>query len=213
MAGSDEYVALLTGGQSTRMGQDKSLMPIMGRPLLLEHLDMWQGRAKVLLLSNTNKIPQLIKFQPELCLANVQALQDAKPDDFAGPLSGLLSAMRFAAQHSKCNYIFVQPCDVFGLNLALYDALLERFKSQQYDICSIKITGRYQPLFAIISLSLLSGLERYFAQGGRSVMKWFAGHRILWLDEIDLSALGVSLDKFYPNLNTFDDVEAIEISQ
>ncbi|HEX2617972.1 MAG TPA: molybdenum cofactor guanylyltransferase, partial [Flavobacteriales bacterium] len=100
---------VLAGGKSTRMGQDKALLEVNGKPLLVHALDRLRPHVQELLLIGD---PRKYGKLHAACIAD--DLQDL------GPLGGIVTAMN----HAKHDKLLVLACDVPGVN----DALLHQLK-------------------------------------------------------------------------------------
>jgi molybdopterin-guanine dinucleotide biosynthesis protein A len=100
-------LAILTGGTSRRMGQDKALMPFLGRPLILRVLDRLAPLADEILLS-TNQ-PAGFAFLGLPCLPDLVSGR--------GPLGGLYTVLQAARNPS----VAAVACDMPFANLALFE--------------------------------------------------------------------------------------------
>ena len=100
---TDIPALILAGGRSSRMGGgDKGLMPLNGRPLLSHVLERIRPQASRLLI-NSNSDPSLfgdfgLPVQPDIL------------PDRPGPLAGILTGLRWAAEHNASHLVTV-PCD------------------------------------------------------------------------------------------------------
>lgn len=200
---------ILAGGESSRMGQDKALLVIKGKPLLQWHLDTFLERQiPVKVMANDNKLLAL----PELYANSlfVETVADAK-ESIEGPLSGLLSGLSLVNErlNGQQGSVIVQSCDVFGLPISVFDALEEKRALSQADIACLNIEGRVQPLVAVLSSHLLPSLLDFFNQGGRSVMRWYKQHSMVFLTENDLRLMGLKDKDYTTNLNTSNDVDVL----
>ena len=199
---------VLAGGQSSRMGQDKALVPILGRPLLTYSLGLMQGLAdNIALAADSSKLEACLPFldaKPVFCVDDIAAGQE-------GPLSGLLAALQYLKGEAKEYQALVAlaSCDVFGLPAEVYQYLADQFELEEnkgLDIAYITWQGKCQPLIAVLRLdqSLLASLQQFFSEGGRSVMAWYAqqNNKVYDLSQLlnpsQLSAVHVNMN--YPEL-------------
>jgi molybdopterin-guanine dinucleotide biosynthesis protein A len=107
-------LALLSGGRSSRMGQDKALMPFLGRPLIQRIMERLASVGEQVILS-TNR-------PAEYVFLHLPSYPDIQPN--CGSLGGLYTALS-AARHSiiaavACDMPFANP-DLFK-----YEKLLLR---------------------------------------------------------------------------------------
>lgn len=88
---------LLTGGQSTRMGRDKALLPWQGKTLIEHvHAQLLEHFVEVLVASGT----------PERYAAlGIEGIADAPGVE--GPMAGLLAGL----EHASCADVYIHPVD------------------------------------------------------------------------------------------------------
>ena len=96
-------LALLSGGRSSRMGQDKALMPFLGRPLIQRVLERLAGVGEQVILSTNHPA--------DYAFLNLPCYPDLQPD--RGSLGGLYTALS-VAEHSilaavACDMPFASP--------------------------------------------------------------------------------------------------------
>ena len=99
-------LALLSGGRSSRMGQDKALMPFLGRPLIQRILERLATVGEQVILSTNHPA--------DYAFLHLPSYPDIQPD--CGSLGGLYTALS-AAGHSilaavACDMPFANP-DLF----------------------------------------------------------------------------------------------------
>jgi len=135
---------LLAGGGSTRMGQDKTMLPIDGQPMIKHVYEQLQPHFSQVLISSNNACLH------DFIGATVVA------DDVAdrGPLMGIASALR--ASVNEVN--FVIACDMPEIDIGLVKAMLQQ--AGDYDAVVLKVgSALYEPLFAVYKKSALSAIE------------------------------------------------------
>jgi len=145
---------VLAGGQSTRMGRDKALLELHGRPLVQHMLGMLCSPG----------------FAPRICgtRSDLTRFAAVVPDNFpgAGPLGGLEAAL--ALSGSELN-LFV-PVDLPAMPPEFLRWLAERAERSQAVATIPRCRGRLQPLCAVYSCRLLEGLRASLAAGRCKVM-------------------------------------------
>lgn len=158
-------IVLLAGGRGQRMGgQDKGWVTWQGRALI-EHMQQVVRPLTDDLIISCNRNHE--RYQP---LAD-QIVSD--PDlDFAGPLAGILSALK-VARHP---FLMVLPCDAPLIDQALLTQLYQQIGERPV---LLKHKDYWQPLFSIIPRALLSDLQDFWNTGQRS-----SKHALLQLDPI-----------------------------
>ncbi len=134
----------MAGGKSTRMGRDKSLLPIGQIPLIQYVIDQLGLYFDKILISSNN--PEFkVRFKETV-------IPDAELGK--GPVVGLMTAI----QHSSTDANFVQACDIPETNTRLLKELLS--PSEGYDaVVPQDASGRIEPLFAVYKKSSLPAME------------------------------------------------------
>lgn len=162
---------VVAGGQSTRMGRDKALLPLAGVPLVVRALDLLRGLGL---------FPRICGSRPDLA-----QFAEVIPDNFSscGPLAGIEAAL--AVSSTELNLFL--PVDLPLLPAALVRWLLARAEASQAVATIPAVGDRPQPLCAIYSRRLLDGIRRSLGAGDRKVIQGIAAAA---------EALGESMDKF-----------------
>ncbi|WP_066459151.1 molybdenum cofactor guanylyltransferase [Anaerotruncus rubiinfantis] len=148
---------LLAGGQSRRMGENKALLLLGGRSLLVHAMEALSPfPEKYLSVDRIGRYEDCGNFLP-------------LPDEFpgTGPLGGLCTAMR----HAKAAYLAVCPCDTPCVTRAflLYLCGLR----EGYDaVVPVTRDGRPHPLTAVYAVGTREMLAEQLAAGERSVMRF-----------------------------------------
>ena len=155
---------VLSGGQSSRMGRDKSLLQIDGQPMIAFIASRLSGLFERLLIS----VDRLDRY-PFLPADSLVA--DRNSDQ--GPAMGIASAL----EASDCELNFVVACDIPTIDLALVRRLLDQAK----DVDVVMPTDEYnrpEPLFAIYKKSVKDVLFQALQTGKRSIIEAVQGLRI-----------------------------------
>ncbi len=145
---------LLAGGQSTRMGQDKAMLKLAGRPLLVHMLE--KLRALGFSPEIAGSRADLLPFGP--------VLGDLHPG--CGPLAGIEAAL--ASSETELN-LFV-PVDLPLLPAAVLELLLDRAAITGALATLPSVGGLPQPLCAVYHRDLLPALRTSLENGGYKVM-------------------------------------------
>jgi len=182
-------VAIQAGGQSSRMGQDKALVHLAGRPLIEHQLERLRGLAGDILVTTNH---------PEAFAAfGVRTAADAEPG--AGALAGLRTALRAARGET----VLVVACDLPFLSRPLLEHLLSL--APQADAIVPLRQGEYEPLHAVYARTCLPAVEACLANHRRRVISFYDDIRVQAVTEEALSRfdpLGLS----FFNINTPDDL-------
>lgn len=173
---------ILAGGNSLRMGVDKSMLPIRSQPMIQVIYELLLGTFSQILIS----ADQAEKF----------AFLGAKivPDRAAGqgPLMGIASALEASAN----DFNFVVACDIPRIDLHLVRRMLTEAKDVDMVVPTTGM-GRYEPLFAVYRKRALSAVNQTLASGKRKISDVFPHCKVKYLE----------LETEISNLNTMADYE------
>ena len=146
---------VLAGGRSTRMGQDKALLPLGGQSLVELALAKLRGLG--------GPAPRIAAARGELSrFAPVVA--DLHPG--CGPLSGIEAAL---AASSRPLNVFL-PVDLPLLPASFLLWMLQRAETTGALVTVPRINGRPQPLCAVYHRDLLGHITRSLLAGDHKVM-------------------------------------------
>lgn len=175
---------IMAGGSSTRMGTDKSMLPIKGKPIIEGICERLSGFFEQILISADNKN----KFE----FLGFEVVPDKIPEQ--GPLMGIASALE--ASSNELN--FVVACDIPHIELRHVRRIISEAANSQVDIVvPVAGDGQYEPLFAVYRKSTLKAINKVLASGGRKISDVFASCNVKRVD------LGAGL----VNLNTMAEYE------
>src|SRR5512133_3689162 len=161
-------VVIQAGGESRRMGQNKALIPFLGRPLISRVIDRVGGIADEVLIT-TNQ-PELFAF------TGLPAYPDVYPGQ--GALSGLYTALSAAGQP----FIAVVACDMPFASATLLRAQLAILEEQGVDGVVPRSSEGYEPFHAVYRrdpcrLAVKDALEA----GENRLISWFPKANLVFL--------------------------------
>jgi len=188
---------IIAGGKSDRMGGiPKGLLALGDKPILARVLDRFGPQvASVCINSN---LPAA-KFQA----FGLPVFADRGPAD-AGPLSGLLSCLCYAAEKlTASDWIATVPWDCPFVPFDLIDRLAGA--AENADAAIAVSGGRQHPLAALWRTALLPELTQAFDVRGVRSMKGWLTH----IDAVSVPFSAQPLDPFF-NINTPDDLARAE---
>ena len=129
-------LVIQAGGRSTRMGQDKALMPFLGTPLIERVLTRLESLADEVII--TSNRPEVYRYR------GIRLLPDVIPE--RGALGGLLTALT-GARHSL---VAVVACDLPFANRSILAAARDRLLAEASLDAVIPRTERgLEPLHAV----------------------------------------------------------------
>jgi len=182
-------IVIQAGGVSRRMGQDKGLVQLGGRPLVQHVLDRVAQLGDEVCIT-TNR-PQAYAF------LGVPTAADPQPG--LGALAGLRTALHAA----RGDTVLVVACDMPFLEPALLRHLLSR--SGEAEVIIPRRHGEFEPLHAVYRRSCLTALEAALARGEARMISFFPDVRLLPIDQPELAAYDPEGLSFF-NVNTPDDL-------
>lgn len=151
---------ILAGGLGTRIGGDKALQLLQGRPLLDWVLEAVAPQSDEVLVSANGNLAAYARYGCRVV-----------PDQlagYAGPLAGLQAALMLA----QGEWLASVPCDVPFLPHDSIERLHAACCAQSATAAVAVAGGRNQPAIALYRRSMLPQLNAYLAAGGRKVAAW-----------------------------------------
>jgi molybdopterin-guanine dinucleotide biosynthesis protein A len=183
--------AILAGGQSTRMGQDKATLKI-GDMGLIERVYATVRNVfdDVFVVSSHHKKIQGVP---------ATVIGDALPQ--GGSLVGIISALLY----SRTPYVFVVACDMPFLNGDFIRHMIDQVSGE--DIIVPKSIAGYEPLHAIYNRSCLSYMLRLIDANRFKIDRIFPLLNVRTINvEVQSSPQGISV---FTNINTEKDLEHV----
>jgi molybdenum cofactor guanylyltransferase len=158
MIRNDVCAVILAGGQSRRMGFNKALIEVNGRPIISLLIDqVSQVTNRILISSNDSSSYRFLNFP-------------VVPDHFAGcgPLAGLHAAMHC----NDCSLFIVLACDLPNLQAPLLKSLVSLAEGFDAAIPRTK-DGRAHPLCAVYQRTCLPSIEQALERGSHKFIEIF----------------------------------------
>lgn len=179
---------ILAGGESRRMGQDKSLLPFAGKTLVEHVAAQLQPLARTVRISTADAARHAHLGLPLVC--------DLHPR--CGPLMGIASGLEVAT----CDWTLVVATDIPTLPLELIPHM---WTLRANGPCVVPRTadGRLQPLFALYHRDLAPEIQIRLDQGQRRVLDFIAacGAVILAADSVNIANLN--------NLGAYEEAQSL----
>jgi len=175
---------ILAGGGSRRMGADKSLLTLDGRPLIAHLAAQLTPHFPEVLVSGND--PSKFAF------LGLPVIPDEVPDQ--GPLMGILSSLRAAREE----LVLVVACDLPEVDLTFVGELLALARAAEI-VMPVGVDGRLEPLFSVYRKRVAGHAAELLAQGRRRITDLLPG---LVVARPPMPA------GWYFNLNTPEDFEA-----
>lgn len=176
--------AIMAGGRSKRMGQDKAWIELDGEPLIKRVADVLaQVADEVIVVAN----------EPRYASLGLRVVKDRYPN--GGALGGIATGVGAAAHDT----VLVAACDMPFLSPAVWQLLLGH--AGEGDVVIPRIGGEYETLHALYTKACLPHMARALAEDRLRVIAFFDQVRVLAIDEPELRAVDPGLRSF-TNVNT-----------
>jgi len=191
---------VLAGGQSRRMGgNDKALVAIAGTPLIAHVAARLAPQVGAMAINANGDAERFDTLELPVFADTIGG--------HAGPLAGVLAAMRFADNLDRSfTHVATAATDTpfFPDNLV---ARLAASATTADTIAMATSDGNRHPVFALWPTALADDLERWLAETDTfKVMAWVKRHRFA---PVDFAPLCDGTDPFF-NINTPDDLAIAE---
>jgi len=190
---NDITAFILSGGNSSRIGNDKAFLIIEGKPLIQRLIELLDSLFSEVVISS-NK-PELYEFTRK------KVIKDSLPG--SGPLSGIHSALKFSGTEE--NYII--SCDMPLVSGELINYLCDY--NSNMPIVLPKAEGRIQQLCGLYYKNVLNKVEKLLTESGTSPDK-LKGSIFELIERVKPEIIEVDRLNFYHsdlflNINTPED--------
>jgi molybdopterin-guanine dinucleotide biosynthesis protein A len=153
-------IAVLAGGKSQRMGQDKSIMTFQGEVLIQRVLNRVAGLA--------DEVMVIAPINHEYSLLGVKVEPDILPG--RGPLGGLYTALIKSSNQE----VALIACDMPFVNSGLLLHQLEILLSDNVDVVVPSSEKGLEPLHAVYKRDTsLPAIKEALDSGERRLVSWF----------------------------------------
>ena len=199
---SDSAAAILCGGKSVRMGADKGLIPLCGKPMLtyvLEACEELFSEIFIILGSNINKSYEA------LIDSKARILIDKFPD-INSPLVGAYTAF----ESCEYDYLYLLSCDMPLLNTEVLRLMREVITTENAVVPRWP-NGYIEPLHAIYRTKPSREAAKKALSENRRNMRSLLENlkRVLYLSTRVIEQLDPKLETFF-NVNTMNELKKAE---
>jgi molybdopterin-guanine dinucleotide biosynthesis protein A len=186
-------IVIQAGGQSSRMGEDKGLVELCGKPMIQNIIDRLHPFADELIIT-TNRPGNYKKF-------GLQIFEDIYKN--YGALAGLHTALSCASNER----VFVIACDLPFVNASLFRFMKNMFEAKPVDVVIPRTEKGYEPFYAFYKRDkCLPLVTDAIESGKRRLISWFENAMVHPIYEDQLREFDPNLDSFV-NINTPEDLE------
>jgi molybdopterin-guanine dinucleotide biosynthesis protein A len=189
-------IAIQAGGLSSRMGQDKGLMPFLRQPLIAHMASRVKTLADELIIT-TNQ-PASYAF------LGLSLFTDLLPG--SGALGGLYTALSAASQ--PC--VVVVACDMPFVNPALLRAQVEMLVEENADVVIPRSPTGLEPLHAVYRReTCLPAIQGAIEAGERKMISWLPSVRARVMEPQEIAPYDPAFRSFI-NVNDPEDFRQAE---
>lgn len=169
---------ILAGGRSSRMGAEKGLQELCGKPLIHYAIEALSGLCNTIIISSSSEAYHSLGFK---------VVADVIPG--IGPMGGIYSTLR----QSKTEENLVLSCDLPFASVELLSYILENSKGYKVAVPWLG-DQHYEPLCGFYHLSILDQINAFIENNNYKLPDIF--------DEIRINRLVINneLDFYHANL-------------
>lgn len=186
----DSYLTaiVLAGGASRRMGADKALLSIDGRPMIQSLIESLVpiSRGVIVSLNDRERQGELERALP----AGTRVIYDERPDQ--GPLMGIYAGLK--ASDTDVN--LVVACDIPKVD-AGFVTEMRSYAGDHDVVVSVDGEGRTNALLALYNKSVIPLIKEQLDRGERKIVLFFPRCRVKYVR--------LPGGDWYGNINTPDD--------
>ena len=158
---------IMAGGDSSRMGMDKSVLAINGKPIVEIIAEQLRTSFSQTLISANDA--------EKFAFLGLQIVPDRIQGQ--GPLMGIASALEASANEVN----FVAACDIPHIDLAYVRKMLSRAKKVDM-VIPTSADKKYEPLFAVYCKSALEAINEVLSTGGRKISDVFTRCKVGYIE-------------------------------
>ncbi|MDD3627007.1 MAG: molybdenum cofactor guanylyltransferase [bacterium] len=182
--------AVLTGGLSTRFGQNKLTFKIDEKSILDTVLDLIPPHFPLYIIGE--------KYTDK----DVTAFKDIIPG--LGPIGGIYTALK----KIDSNYLFILGGDMPFISQGLLDAMIGLISKPGSDVIVPINKGFYEPLFAIYSKKVENTAAEQVQKGEYKISDLFEKLKVLKVEE-DFWRIHDSSGESFININRIEDLNKL----
>lgn len=178
---------ILAGGKSARMGHDKGLLSLQGKPFMEHIIEAMEPFVNtIIIVSNSS----------DYDVFNKKRVLDIVED--SGPLAGLYTGL----YHSETENNLVLSCDVPLINAGVLNELMEGFDAEK-EVIQLESEGKKMPLIAMYKKQCMHHFKMRLDEGERRLQ--------IAITELNTKTISVAprLQGFVRNINTRRDLKEI----
>ncbi|MGB2807956.1 MAG: molybdenum cofactor guanylyltransferase [Sedimentisphaerales bacterium] len=157
---------IMAGGDSCRMGIDKSMLLIKDQPIIKHICDQLRGTFSQILISTDDV--------EKYAFLGFDCIPDKMPGQ--GPLMGIASALEASANELN----LVVACDIPHIDIRLVRKMLAEAHAADM-VIPTSGNEKYEPLFAVYRKSSLEAINEVLSSGSRKISDAFAQCKVKYI--------------------------------
>ncbi|MFT6923778.1 MAG: molybdopterin-guanine dinucleotide biosynthesis protein A [Crocinitomicaceae bacterium] len=178
---------ILAGGKSSRMGVDKGLVHLSGKPMIQYIIDtLEQLKLPIQIVSNSSEYKSF----------GHPVFEDLISDK--GPIGGIYTALN----HSDSEMNLIISCDTPFVNPALIESLIAECKNQNVTISEYE--GWQHPLIGIYSKR---GIKTFQSQIEKDELKLSKANELLNAKAVPMDNIKGITARTFDNINTIEELK------
>ena len=158
--------AILVGGQSSRFGQDKVLLPFGDKPLFAHLYDILKPLVREIFIVGHHR--------PEFTARQLRVVTDLFTN--AGPLGGIYTALK----STKTSFVLAVAADMPFLSTSVLRTIIE--SAGKADAVIPRGPRGLEPLCAVYSRTCVDSMRASLDQGNRRIVQALEGMNVLNLE-------------------------------
>ena len=188
---------VLAGGRSSRMGKDKSLLPLAGRPLLDHVIEKLRPQLDEIVLNVNGDPARFASFGLPIVRDSI--------DGHLGPLAGIHAGLAWAkANRSKKRFVITAAADTPFFPADLVSMLCGATDMADPKLVVAKSESGVHPVFGLWPVALAPRIEESLRRGERKTLDFVAAHQAKEVEFPPILIGGRAVDPFF-NINRPDD--------
>jgi len=186
---------ILSGGKSSRLGEEKGLAAFNGKPLVSYAIEVLRPICGKLIISANNQIEEYNKYGFNVVQDEVSGV---------GPMGGILTCLK----KSESRFNLILSCDTPFVSTALYEHLLK--SAEYYQVVVPKHDGFIEPLCSIFTTNVLWELQHSLESGNFKMHDFFKKTDFKAIDIFP--ELPFYSDDLFVNINTQKELKGLNVN-
>jgi len=182
---------ILSGGKSSRLGEEKGLADFNGKPLIQYAIDILQAVCDKIIISANKQLDGYAAFGNEIVEDQVKDI---------GPMGGLMACL----ERSDTRYNFVISCDTPFVPSDLFPFLLESIENFQI-AAPVHHDNYIEPLCAVYATNVIWHLQQCIEDKNYKLIEFLKGVNSKMVTIHD--QLPFFHEEMFVNMNTRKDIQ------